>query len=122
MGTATQWVDDFSPGTLQAIGVLELLSTAGLVPPALPGIAPVLVPLAATGPVLPFVGAVITRLRHGEKLTIAGALVHLGLAAFVAWAASAPSPSSADHSAQGAGSRRRPGSARCTGSGTAPAP
>ncbi|MER5754470.1 DoxX family protein [Streptomyces sp. NPDC002088] len=85
MGTATRWVEDFSPGALQAIGALELLATAGLVLPAMPDIAPVLVPLAATGLVLLFVGAVITRLRHGEKLTIAGDVVYLALAAFVAW-------------------------------------
>nr|WP_249125970.1 DoxX family protein [Streptomyces sp. A2-16] len=65
------------PRRLQAIGALELLSTTGLVLPALPDIAPVLVPLAATRPESPFGGAVITRLRHGENLTIVGALVHL---------------------------------------------
>jgi hypothetical protein len=43
--------------------------------PAALGIAPVLVPLAATGAVLLFVGAVIMRLRRGEKVTIVGDLV-----------------------------------------------
>lgn len=38
MGTATRWVEDFSPGALQAIGALELLATAGLVLSALPDI------------------------------------------------------------------------------------
>jgi hypothetical protein len=57
----------------------------GLILPAALGIAPVLVPLAATGAALLFAGAVITRLRRGEKLTIVVDLVYLALAVFVAW-------------------------------------
>jgi hypothetical protein len=41
--------------------------------------------LAATGAVLLFAGAVIMRLRRGERATIIGDLVYLALAAFVAW-------------------------------------
>jgi MFS family permease len=85
LGAASRWVEDFSPGALKAIGALELLAAAGLILPAVLDIAPVLVPLAATGAVLLFVGAVITRLRRGEKVTIVGDLVYLALAAFVAW-------------------------------------
>ena len=84
-GTATRWVEDFSPGALKAIGALELLAAAGLILPATLDIAPVLVPLAATGAVLLLAGAVITRLRRGEKATIVPDLVYLALAAFVAW-------------------------------------
>ncbi|MFE4960760.1 DoxX family protein [Streptomyces sp. NPDC056653] len=84
-GSSTRWVEVFSPGALKAIGAIELLAAAGLVLPAVLDIAPVLVPLAATGLVLLFVGAVITRLRRGEKVTIAGDLVYLALAVFVAW-------------------------------------
>jgi DoxX-like family len=90
MGTATRWVEDFSPGALKAIGALELLAAAGLVLPAALDIAPVLVPLAAAGAVLLFVGAVIMRLRRGEKVTIVPDLVYLALAAFVAWGRSGP--------------------------------
>jgi hypothetical protein len=50
-------------------------------------------PLAATGAVLLFVGAVIMRLRRGERATIAIDLTNLAMAAFVAWAASVPGPS-----------------------------
>ena len=89
-GAATRWVEDFSPGTLKAIGAIELLAAAGLILPATLDIAPVLVPLAATGAVLLFVGAVITRLRRGEKLTIVPDLVYLAMAAFVAWGRSGP--------------------------------
>jgi hypothetical protein len=85
MGAATKWVEDFSPAALKAIGGIELLAAAGLILPAALDIAPVLVPLAATGAVLLFVGAAITRLRRGEKLTIAPDLVYLSMAAFVAW-------------------------------------
>ena len=59
-------VEDFSPGALKAIGALEFLGAVGLVLPAVLDIAPVLVPLAATGAVLLLVGAVITRLRRRE--------------------------------------------------------
>jgi hypothetical protein len=79
------WVEDFSPGALKAISTLELLGALGLILPAVLGIAPVLVPLAATGAALLFAGAVITRLRRGEKVTIVVDLVYLALAVFVAW-------------------------------------
>src|SRR6266568_3885811 len=79
------WVEDFSPGALKAISTLEILGAVGLILPAVLGIAPVLVPLAATGAALLFAGAVIMRLRRGERATIIGDLVYLALAAFVAW-------------------------------------
>ncbi|MFB4271380.1 DoxX family protein [Nonomuraea sp. GTA35] len=85
LGAATRWVEDFSPGALKTIGGLELLAAVGLILPAVLGIAPVLVPLAATGAVLLFAGAIITRLRRGERATAAGDAVYLALAAFVAW-------------------------------------
>ena len=85
MSASSRWVEDFSPGALKAIGALELLAAAGLILPAVLDIAPVLVPVAASGAVLLFVGAVITRLRRGEKVTIVPDLVYLAMAAFVAW-------------------------------------
>jgi hypothetical protein len=84
-GTASRWVEDFSPRALKAIGAMEFLAAVGLILPAVLGIAPVLVPLAATGAVLLFTGAVIMRLRRGERATIIGDLVYLAPAAFVAW-------------------------------------
>jgi hypothetical protein len=92
MGTATRWVEDFSPGSLRAIGALEPLIAAGLVLPAVLGIAPVLVPLAASGAVLLFIGAVTMRLRRGEKLTVIPDLIYLAMAAFVAWGRFGPEP------------------------------
>ena len=85
MGAASRWVEDFSPGALKALGALELAAAAGLILPAALDIAPVLVPLAAVGAVLLFVGAITTRLRRGEKATIVGDLVYLVMAGFVAW-------------------------------------
>ncbi|MDT0484588.1 MULTISPECIES: DoxX family protein [Streptomyces] len=49
MGSSAQWVLEFSPGTLKAIGAVELLAAVGLILPAVLDIAPVLVPPAATG-------------------------------------------------------------------------
>ena len=82
---AGEWTRDFSPGALKTIGVIELLGAGGLILPAALGIAPVLVPLAASGAVLLFAGAVIMRLRRGERATIAVDLVYLALAVLVAW-------------------------------------
>jgi hypothetical protein len=84
-GAASRWVEDVSPRALKAIGALEFLAAVGLIVPAALGIAPVLVPLAAAGAVLLFAGAVIMRLRRGERSTIIGDLVYLTMAAFVAW-------------------------------------
>jgi hypothetical protein len=81
---AGEWTRDFSPVALRAIGVLEFLGAVGLILPAALDIAPVLVPVAASGAVLLFTGAVIMRLRRGEKATIVIDLLYLALAAFVA--------------------------------------
>jgi hypothetical protein len=92
VGAAAEWVLDFSPGALRAIGTLEILAAAGLILPAVLDIAPVLVPVTATCLILLFVGAVIMRLRRGEKATIAPDLVYLAMAAFVAWGRFGPEP------------------------------
>ncbi|WP_200213872.1 DoxX family protein [Micromonospora coerulea] len=85
VGHAAEWVLDFSPGALRAIGALEILAAAGLILPAVLDIAPVLVPVTATCVALLFVGAATMRLRRGEKVTIVPDLVYLALAVFVAW-------------------------------------
>lgn len=79
------WTEDFGPGAIKAIGALEVLGALGLVLPALVGVAPVLVPLAATGLGLVMVGAAVTHARRGETQMIAVNVVLLLLAAFVAW-------------------------------------
>lgn len=85
VGHAGEWVLDFSPGALRAIGTLEILAAAGLILPAVLDIAPLLVPVTATCVALLFTGAVIMRLRRGEKATIVPDLVYLAMAVFVAW-------------------------------------
>src|SRR5918998_6714995 len=79
------WVEDFSAGSVKAIGALEALGAVGLVLPAATGIAPVLVPLAAAGLALIMVGAVITRIRRHEFKFMVADLAYLALAGFVAW-------------------------------------
>jgi hypothetical protein len=85
VGAAAEWVLDFSPGALRAIGTLEILGAAGLILPAALDIAPILVPVTATCVALLFTGAAIMRLRRGEKATVVPDLVYLAMAVFVAW-------------------------------------
>ena len=82
---SARWVEDFSAGSVKAIGALEVLAAVGLVLPAVLDIAPVLVPLAALGLVLIMVGAVITRIRRREFKVMVADLVYLALTGFVAW-------------------------------------
>jgi hypothetical protein len=91
-GRAAEWVWDFHPLAIKAIGFLELLAAAGLILPAVLGIAPVLVPVTAVCVALLFVGAAVMRLRRGERLTILPDLVYLGMAVFVAWGRFGPEP------------------------------
>ena len=79
------WAQDFSPNTLKAIGLAEVLGAVGLILPALTGILPWLTPLAAIGLVLVMIGAAFTHFRRGESSNIIGNLVLLALAAFVAY-------------------------------------
>jgi len=79
------WTEDFGPGTLKVIGLLEVLAAVGLILPAALDIVPVLVPLAAIGLVLLMVGAIITHLRRHEASVVVVNVVLLLLAAVVAW-------------------------------------
>jgi uncharacterized membrane protein YphA (DoxX/SURF4 family) len=85
LGRNANWVEDFSPASLKAIGALEVLGATGLILPGALGIAPVLVPLAALGLVVIMIGAVITRIRRREFTFMLADLAYLVLAAFVAW-------------------------------------
>lgn len=79
------WTEDFSPGMVKLIGLLELLAGLGLVLPAALDIVPVLVPLAALGLVLMMIGAVVVHVRRKEFNRIAPSAVLLVLAAVVMW-------------------------------------
>jgi len=77
------WVQDFSAGFIQFIGVAEILGGVGLLVPSLTRIQPRLTPLAAAGLVLIMLGAAGTHLRRGEPFIIN--LVLAALAAVVVW-------------------------------------
>jgi hypothetical protein len=85
MSSGARWVDDFSAGAVKTIGALEVLAAIGLILPAVLGIAPALVPLAALGLVMLMSGAVITRIRRQEFTYMVVDLVYLALAGFVVW-------------------------------------
>ena len=85
LGERMTWTRHTSAGAVKAIGALEVLAAIGLILPAALGIAPILVPLAATGLVLVMVGAAITHARLKEPQGIVTAFVLLALAAIVAW-------------------------------------
>ncbi|WP_062350830.1 DoxX family protein [Herbidospora yilanensis] len=86
------WTEDFSAGQVKAIGVVEGLGALGLVLPGVTGIAPVLVPIAATGLAVAMAGAVLVHVRRKELPAAAPAAVLLVLAAFVAWGRFGPYP------------------------------
>lgn len=76
------WTEDFSTPMVKTIGSLEILGALGLVLPALTGILPALVPVAALGLTATMIGAIVVHLRRREAFTPAAVL--LVLAAFVA--------------------------------------
>jgi uncharacterized membrane protein YphA (DoxX/SURF4 family) len=79
------WVEDFSIRTVKTIGILEILAAIGLILPGALDIAPILVPLAATGLVLMMIGAIVVHVRRKERQPLPINIVLLLLAAFVAW-------------------------------------
>jgi uncharacterized membrane protein YphA (DoxX/SURF4 family) len=79
-----KWVEDFSAGTIKLIGTAEVLGAIGLILPGVLDIAPVLVPLAATGLAVIMAGAIITHGRRKELPPIAINAVILVLAVLVA--------------------------------------
>jgi hypothetical protein len=79
------WVEDFSGGNIKAIGAIEVLGAAGLILPGVTGIAPMLVPLAASGLALEQICAAVVHARRGESQNIVANLVLVGIALFVAW-------------------------------------
>ena len=92
LSASARWVEDFSAGSVKAIGALEILGAVGLILPAVLDIAPVLVPLAALGLAMIMVGAVLLRIRRREFKFMAADLVYLALAGFVAWGRLGPEP------------------------------
>ncbi|WP_409429033.1 DoxX family protein [Mycobacterium sp. SMC-11] len=85
LGANQHWVDDFGDGHLKAIGTIKLAGATGLVLPAAVGVAPLLVPLAATGLMLFMAGAATTRFRRSEWTYMAGDVVFIAMFTFLAW-------------------------------------
>lgn len=79
------WAADYGSTNIRLIGLAEILGAIGLVLPAAVHIAPILVPLAATGLVLVMAGAAVVHARRNEPMNVAVNLVLLALAVFVAW-------------------------------------
>ncbi len=86
------WTEDFSPGMVKTIGLLEVLAALGLILPGVFGIAPGLVPLAALGLVLVMAGAALTHGRRHEWSMVAVTAALLVLSAVVAWGRFGPHP------------------------------
>lgn len=83
--TTLGWVENFSQPAVHMIGALEVLGGIGLLAPAVTGILPWLTPVAAAGLALTMVGAIVTHLRRQEYSAIAGNIVLLVLALFIAY-------------------------------------
>jgi len=79
------WPEDFTPGNVRFMGVVEILGGIGLVLPGLVGVAPVLVPIAASCMALYMAGAITERLRRGEYKELLGDLLFLAAMIFIAW-------------------------------------
>lgn len=79
------WSESYSASAVKAIGAVEVLGAVGLILPAVVGVAPIVVPLAATGLALVMAGAIITHARRGETQPIVINVVLLTLAVFAAW-------------------------------------
>jgi len=86
------WVEDFSAGQVKVIGTLEVLAAIGLILPAVLGLAPIVVPLTATGLVLLMVGAMLTHARRDERSHMGVNVVLATMAVFVAWGRFGPYP------------------------------
>jgi hypothetical protein len=82
---AQPWAADAPPWVPAAIGVLEALGAIGVILPAAIGVAPILVPVAATGLALVMAGAVLMHLRRRELPALGPSGVLLALTVVVAW-------------------------------------
>ena len=79
------FVEDFSPGTVRLIGIVELLGAVGVVLPTLTGILTWLTPLAAVGLAATMISAASTHWRRKEYPMISINMVLLAMAVFVAY-------------------------------------
>ncbi|MCO5995959.1 DoxX family protein [Actinoallomurus rhizosphaericola] len=80
-----EWTRHASAGFVRTLGVLELLAAAGLVLPAVVGVAPVMVPVTAVCWILLMIGAMTTHGRLGQYRLVLLNLAYLAVAVFIAW-------------------------------------
>lgn len=78
------WAEDFSDGTVQLIGALELAAAVGLILPWATGVFPVLTLLAALGLVVVMLLAARVHYRRNESQMVTINLVLAALAVVVA--------------------------------------
>ena len=81
----TAWVNDFKPGHIRLIGVLEVGAAVGIFVPLFLHSLTALTPLAAVGLALVMAGAMATHLRRAEYWPMGYNLFLLCLALFVAY-------------------------------------
>ena len=79
------WLDHVSDGTARLAGGAEVLGALGLILPAVTGIVPVLVPLAAAGLAATMILAAIFHSRRGESQSMMMNIVLAILALTVVW-------------------------------------
>jgi uncharacterized membrane protein len=60
------WTNDYSDAGVKLVGLAELLGGLGLILPAVTGIAPILVPIAAAALTVIMIGAVVWHVRAGD--------------------------------------------------------
>jgi uncharacterized membrane protein YphA (DoxX/SURF4 family) len=90
LATNMGWVEDYSDTSVKTVGALEVLAGAGLILPAVTGIATILVPLSAVGLAVLMVLAAVHHQRKGERREIVTNAVLFVLAVVVAWARFGP--------------------------------
>ena len=79
------WMYDLSTGLHVVSGVAEILGGLGLILPAVTGIRPALVPLAATGLALVMAGAIVYHIGRGETQNVVFNVVLIALLGFIAY-------------------------------------
>jgi len=76
------WTNDYSDAGVKLVGLAELLGGIGLILPAVTGIAPILVPIAAAALTVIMIGAVVWHVRANDTKGAVPSLV-LGILALV---------------------------------------
>jgi uncharacterized membrane protein YphA (DoxX/SURF4 family) len=83
-GKAMAWTEDFSSGSIKAIGGVEILGAVGVILPAVLRIIPTLTPFAALSLAVVMAGAVVVHIRRREAAALGGPVLLCLIAIFVA--------------------------------------